>query len=121
MNAAKHKQNGIISALIAGSLLVFLLLPQYAHTASEAEQLIVFVQPDVSEVEKTFREHRLPEIRKLAEAMGVSVHVLDARKGSPAEVGITPLIVYQNHRGRSIYQGRTTTPQRIRNFILKEK
>jgi polyisoprenoid-binding protein YceI len=49
--------------------------------------------------------------------MGVSVHVVDARKGSPVEVGITPLIVYQNHRGRSIYQGRTNTPQRIRNFI----
>jgi hypothetical protein len=117
MNAEKHKPGGIISALIAGSLFVFLLLPPYAHTASEAEQLIVFVQPDASEVEKAFRERRLPEIRKLAEAMGVSVHVIDARKGSPAEVGITPLIVYQNHRGRSIYQGRTTTPQRIRNFI----
>ena len=26
-------------------------------------------------------------------------------------------MVYQNHRGRSVYQGRTTTPERIRNFI----
>jgi polyisoprenoid-binding protein YceI len=33
------------------------------------------------------------------------------------EVAVTPLLVYQNHRGRSIYQGRTTTPARIRNFI----
>ena len=117
MNAERHKHSGIISALITGSLFVFLLLPPYTHAASETEQLIVFVQPDASEVEKAFRERRLPEIRKLAEAMGVSVHVVDARKGSPAEVGITPLIVYQNHRGRSIYQGRTNTPQRIRNFI----
>jgi polyisoprenoid-binding protein YceI len=49
--------------------------------------------------------------------LGVDLHVVDARKGSPSTVGISPLIVYQNHRGRSIYQGRTTTPERIRNFI----
>ncbi len=117
MSAEKHKQGRIIRALIAGSVFIFFLSPSHAHTAPEAEQLIVFVQPEASEVEETFRERRLPEIRNLAEAMGVRVHVVDARRGSPAEVGITPLIVYQNHRGRSIYQGRTTTPQRIRNFI----
>jgi polyisoprenoid-binding protein YceI len=49
--------------------------------------------------------------------MQVSVHVVDAGKGSPAEVAITPLIVYQNYRGRSVYQGRTTTPERLRNFM----
>jgi polyisoprenoid-binding protein YceI len=42
---------------------------------------------------------------------------VEARDGSPEEVAITPLIVYQNHRGRSVYQGRTSTPERIRNFI----
>jgi polyisoprenoid-binding protein YceI len=64
-----------------------------------------------------FQQRRLPQIRKLAQTLGVDLHVVDARKGSPSTVGITPLIVYQNHRGRSIYQGRTTTPERIRNFI----
>jgi polyisoprenoid-binding protein YceI len=88
-----------------------------APAASAPEQLIIFVQPGASELEKVFHEKRLPEIRKLAEAMGVPVDLVDARKGSPKEVAITPLITYQNHRGRSIYQGRTTTPERIRNFI----
>ncbi|MDX9820280.1 MAG: YceI family protein, partial [Desulfococcus multivorans] len=39
------------------------------------------------------------------------------RKGAPEAVAITPLIVYQNFRGRSVYQGRYTTLDRIRNFI----
>ena len=103
--------------LIAALFCVVLLSPQYAGTASEAEQLIVFVQPDLSPVAKSFQQDRLPQIRKLAQTLGVEIQVVDARKGSPSTVAITPLMVYQNHRGRSIYQGRTTTPERIRNFI----
>ena len=94
-----------------------ILLPQKGQTASIFEQLIVFVQSDKSPVAQEFQNRRLPEIRKTASGMGVSVHVIEAGEGSPDEVKLTPLIVYQNYRGRSIYQGRTTTPQRIRNFI----
>jgi polyisoprenoid-binding protein YceI len=94
-----------------------MLLPENARSSSEAEQLIVFIQPDVSPVSKTFRQRRLPLIEKLAQNMGLDLRVVNAGKGSPSTVRITPLIVYQNHRGRSIYQGRTTTPERIRNFI----
>ena len=103
--------------LMAAIFCVVLLSPPYARPTPEAEQLIVFVQPDVSPVAKSFRQRRLPQIRKLAQTLGVDLYEVDARKGSPSTVGITPLIVYQNHRGRSIYQGRTTTPERIRNFI----
>ena len=98
-------------------LVIFLLLPENARSASETEQLIVFVQPDVSPVSKTFRQRRLPLIEKLAQNMGLDLRVINAGNGSPSTVRITPLIVYQNHRGRSIYQGRTTTSERIRNFI----
>ena len=103
--------------LMAAIFCLFLFLPKNARSAPEAEQLIVFIQPDVSPVSKTFKQRRLPQIGKLAQTLGVDFHVVDARKGSPSTVGITPLIVYQNHRGRSIYQGRTTTSERIRNFI----
>jgi polyisoprenoid-binding protein YceI len=37
--------------------------------------------------------------------------------GAPEEITLTPLLVYQNYRGRSVYQGRTNTPKRIQNFI----
>ncbi|KGM43774.1 hypothetical protein JY97_05065 [Alkalispirochaeta odontotermitis] len=93
------------------------MMPHSARAAADRGQLIVFVQPQVSAVDKAFVQHSLPEIRRLADKMGVSVHVLDARKGAPAQVALTPLIVFQNYRGRSVYQGRTTTPARIRNFM----
>ncbi len=83
----------------------------------EYEQLLVFVQPGKSIVARTFQAEQLPAIRQVADAMGVSVHIVPIERGAPSEVALTPLLVYQNHRGRSIYQGRTTTPDRVRNFI----
>jgi len=106
-----------IIGLAALLLSIFLILPMGARATPDSGQLIVFVQPESSAVDDIFRQRALPEIRKLAEAMGVSVHVVDAGKGSPVQVALTPLIVFQNHRGRSVYQGRTTTPERIRNFM----
>ena len=79
--------------------------------------VIVFVQPGASAVDRTFQRDRLPEIRAIAEELGAALRVVDARRGAPAEVSLTPLIVYQNHRGRSIYQGRYSTAPRIRNLI----
>ena len=99
------------------SLWIILTLPQAANSSPESEQLIVFVQSKISAVDKIFIERYLPQIQQQVESMGVTLHVVEARNGSPEEVAITPLMVYQNHRGRSIYQGRTTTPERIRNFI----
>ncbi len=88
-----------------------------AGPTNSPEQLLVFVQPGKSVVDRRFQEETLPQIRELAERMGVSVKVLNAAKGAPEEAAVTPLLVYQNHRGRSVYQGRTTTLDRIRNFI----
>lgn len=82
-----------------------------------SEQLIIFLQPGQSPVDLAFQERFLPKIRALGESMGVDVYPLDVGKGAPSEVGVTPLIVYQNHLGRSIYQGRTTALNRIRHFI----
>ena len=116
MIANKRKSFKIIRSF-STLFVLYLLLHNNVSAASEAEQLLVFLQSGASAVETTFQEQRLPEIRKLAESMGVSVHVVDARQGAPLRISLTPLVVYQNHRGRSIYQGRTTTTHRIRNFI----
>ena len=80
-------------------------------------EVIVFVQPGASAVDRTFQREHLPQIRAIAEELGAALRVVDARHGAPAEVSLTPLIVYQNHRGRSIYQGRYSTVDRIRNFL----
>ena len=117
MDQKRNVRSRASSRLLVALLFAVILLPHTALHATKFEQLIVFVQPDASLVAKDFQKRRLPEIRKTAAAMGVSVHVVEAAKGSPEEVRLTPLMVFQNHRGRSIYQGRTTTPQRLRNFI----
>ncbi|CAB5128232.1 hypothetical protein D3OALGA1CA_3054 [Olavius algarvensis associated proteobacterium Delta 3] len=107
-----------LTVIVAGMLaMVSLMVTDQATSALPDEQLIVFVQSGKSPVDRAFQESRLPEIRRLAEQMKVSVSVLEANDGAPGEVAITPLIIYQNFRGRSIYQGRTTTLSRVRNFI----
>ncbi len=117
MDATRYKGSLILWTLMVGVFWVIPFLSATVVAASEEEQLIVFTQPGVSAVDDNFRKNHLPLIRKMAQEMGVRVHEADARNGSPAEVAVTPLLVYQNHRGRSIYQGRTTTPDRVRHFI----
>jgi polyisoprenoid-binding protein YceI len=109
----------ILGAILAVSFAAvsFARMPQTAQGADEREELIVFVQSGTSPVGDAFRSRYLPEIYKIADEMGLDVHVVEARNGSPEEVSVTPLIVFQNYRGRSIYQGRTNTLERIRNFI----
>lgn len=87
--------------------------------ARPAESLMVFVQPGVSPIAERFAAETLPELEALAESMGVAFELVDvtAEGAAPECVGITPLIAYQNHLGRSIYQGRYTTTDRVRNFV----
>lgn len=80
-------------------------------------QLIVFVRPNQSEVDNTFQEEVLPEVRKIAAEIGTALHVWDSRLGSPEGITITPSIVFENSRGRSVYQGRYRNLDRIRTFI----
>jgi polyisoprenoid-binding protein YceI len=117
MNNYINKCGMRLGLLMAAIFCLFIFIPKNARSASASEQLIVFVQPDISPLAKAFQQNQFPQIGKLAQTLGVDLHVVDACKGSPLSVGVTPLIVYQNHRGRSIYQGRTTTLERIRNFI----
>ena len=88
MDVHRYKGSGLLKTLIAGIFLFSPLLSEGVLAASESEQLIVFTQPDVSAVENSFRKNHLPQIRKIAQAMGVSVHEVDARKGSPGQVAM---------------------------------
>lgn len=85
--------------------------------AAQTEQLIVFTQPVESSVNKHFSEKVLPEIRTMCRQMHLPLSEVTVTKGVPREVGITPLMIYQNHLGRSVYQGRTSTLDRVKHFI----
>ena len=106
-----------ITVMVGMLAMIFLMATDPVHAAVADEQLIVFVQSGKSDVGRQFQANQLPEIRRLVEKMNVTVSVREAGAGAPEEVGITPLLVYQNFRGRSIYQGRTTTMPRVRNFM----
>ncbi|MEM1212601.1 MAG: YceI family protein [Planctomycetota bacterium] len=99
-----------------------LALSPLALTQAQAEdpptqELLVFVQPTESDVARDFERRILPKATEMAEAMGVAVRVIDASQGAPEVVRLTPLFVYQNHRGRSVYLGRTKTLDRLKNHM----
>ena len=108
-----HRSNALFAALVA------LLFSAAAPADPPPERLVVFTSPaKTSTVAGTFLERDLPAIRSAAEALGVSLTVVDVTiAGRPAEVTITPLIGYRDARGHSIYQGRTTTVDRVTNFV----
>lgn len=110
-----------LSVIAAVCLWTSVTAAQPTKTASvaAAEQMIVFVQPEASALAKRFSADFLPRLEKLAESSGVAFKVVDVSQapGVPDVVGITPMIAYQNHLGRSIYQGRYSTLDRVRNFV----
>ena len=87
----------------AAALLVF------GQAFASADTLVVFTQPtSESAVAKQFAADTQPALAELAASMDIELQIVDvAQAGAPAEVGLTPLLVFQNHRGRSIYQGRS--------------
>ncbi len=95
---------------------ISLTIPQSLFGASN-DQLLIILQDGKHPVEIYFMKTLLPEIKKIAEKMNVTVSLISNSEKLPDEVGITPLLIFQNHLGRSVYQGRTTTLKRIQNFI----
>ena len=102
------------------TLLVFLCVDIFHPAlifAYQQDQLIIFTQAKNSKLSETFEFKFLPEIQNLTDNLGISLHVIRAKTGAPEEVAITPLIVFQNYRGRSIFQGRYTNLNTIAHFI----
>ncbi len=98
-------------------LLLLGLIGSIGQPAVAGEQLLVLLQDRPTQVARQFQESLLPEIRVLAKELGLALDIRQISDKAPKEVAITPLLVFQNARGRSIYQGRLNTMERIRNFI----
>lgn len=103
--------------LIAGCAAPDAVRPVGEQFDARRGQVLVFVQPGLSPLQDRFIAEDLPRIGEVAFEQRLPLLLVDARRAAPEEVGITPLIVYQNHLGRSIYQGRYTTLDRVRNFL----
>lgn len=85
-----------------------------------AARLVVF-QQDGSLVAKDFESKVLPKLRELTTARGITLDARDARAGAPAEIHATPLLVYQDANGRSIFRGRYSDADRIAQFLRTVK
>ncbi|MFQ5462359.1 MAG: YceI family protein [Phycisphaerae bacterium] len=88
-----------------------------ALRAAPRDLLVVFVAPQASDLARSFAKDHLEKIRAVATSLHIPVRVIDIGGGAPEEITITPLLVFQNHRGRSIFQGRYATLDRLRNFL----
>jgi len=81
-----------------------------------AGHLVVFQQHG-SLAGNDFAAKALPRLRELTAARGLALDLRDAGAGAPGEVHATPLVVYQDALGRSIFRGRYTDLDRIGQFL----
>lgn len=81
-----------------------------------AARLVVFQQSG-SLAARDLEAGVLPKLRELAAARGITLDLRDAKAGAPPEVHVTPLLVYQDANGRSIFRGRFTDLDRIGQFL----
>lgn len=83
-----------------------------------ADQLVLFHQPNASPLAERFAQETLGQIDALAAELGLEMITVDvSEQGAPPGVDLTPLLVFQNHRGRSIFQGRYAELPRLRTFL----
>lgn len=109
--------HGVVVAAAAG---LMALAPAAQLTAGPTDTLVVFAAPQSgSGVAADFASVTQVELAELAASMDVAFKVIDIDPAAavPQAVRLTPLIVFQNHRGRSVYQGRFKTLDRVRNFV----
>ena len=85
-------------------------------TLLAASRLVVFQQSG-SLAARDFQANTLPRLTEIATRRGIKVDLRDAAAGAPADVHLTPLIVYQDSQGRSIYRGRYSDVDRIAQFL----
>jgi len=88
-----------------------------ALAASPASGKIVVFTQDGSLADRDFESTTLPRLRALAEERGLALEVRHAASGVPAEVHVTPLLVYQDAAGRSIFRGRYSDLDRFAQFL----
>lgn len=83
----------------------------------EPETLVVFVQPDRSDLARRFEDVDALELELFALYAGLPLRVIPIDEGAPPEVCLTPLVALVNRRGRAIYQGRYLDLDRLENFV----
>lgn len=98
--------------LVFVALVLFTALYAKAQENS-LDQLIIFfdkTQPILTEEDKN-------AFKVLAQKANITLQYEDVSTGAPKEITYTPMILFQNHLGRSFYYGRYKNTSRLQNFI----
>ena len=86
--------------------------------AEPGEQLVVFVSRAAADPSAAvLTSDQLARLEAAARELGLPVRVVDLSQGAPPEVTLTPFIVYQDDRGRSVFQARYVDTGKLRHFV----
>ena len=97
---------------LAAATLAAVPLVASPPAAAPAEALLLFHDGAVP------APAQLAAIEQEASELGVPLSLVDVREsGAPPEVQLVPLLLYQNHRGRSIFQGRHADAGKVSHFV----
>lgn len=99
-------------------LLLGFLTPPVLTQAQVQGQVLVFVQPGRS-ISKDFIRNDLPQLKSIAKSEGVSLKVVDATKGAPADVTLTPSVFFEKNGKHTQYEGRYSDVDALEKFIEK--
>jgi polyisoprenoid-binding protein YceI len=98
-------------------LLNWLVNGIYSDEIDNDSKLVVFVNSEKTIVTQNFEKNALDKIKKLADEAKVKFQVMESANGLPAEITTLPAILFYGPTGRSIYQGRYLSFDRILNFV----
>ncbi|MEM7350935.1 MAG: hypothetical protein AAF657_09030 [Acidobacteriota bacterium] len=108
----------LVLAVVIGLMAFPVVGAENAEAVEPGEQLVIFVSSeDESSAATAFAEEHLPRLRAAAAELGLASQVVDLGRGAPPEVTLTPLIVYQDDRGRSLFQARYADTGKLQHFI----
>ncbi|MEL7061171.1 MAG: YceI family protein [Acidobacteriota bacterium] len=92
--------------------------PAHAAGGLVVEELIVVLPPHTAgSLARRVHDEALPSWRQAAAALDLPLREVQAAQGAPAEVHLAPLLIYQDARGRSIFQGRFTDVSKLEHFV----
>ncbi len=103
--------------IIALAFMLLAILPPGPTPHTSGETLIVFTQ----EADEHFLETCLPRIRDYAQSKGIRLEEKSVAQGVPANITVTPALVFQNDQGRSLYSSRYAEFSTIENFIRNSR
>lgn len=101
-------------------LLICILGPTAITQAQTQGELFVFVQPKRS-ISKDFIRNDLSQLESMAKGQNMDITVIDATKGVPSEVTVTPSIFIVKNGKYTLYEGRYSDMVAIQNFMKSGK